>query len=156
MLEVCNLDYILFNEIILKEGINKMEEAKLIPSKKLYYILSSIGLGVSIVSISLLLSLNVLWLNIGLSILCIIYTVIFVSIYLKKESKEKTKLWWILGWIILIIAITFIGTAIFIGSVDNANSLPFLKVFFIAIDITPGIYLVIKFIAVLVTIPGWW
>ncbi len=133
-----------------------MEEAKLIPSKKLYYILSSIGLGVSIVSISLLLSLNIVWLNIGLSILCIIYTVIFVSIYLKKESKEKTKLWGILGWIILIIAITFIGTAIFIGSVDNANSLPFLKVFFIAIDITPGIYLVIKFIAVLVTIPGWW
>ncbi len=133
-----------------------MEEAKLIPSKKLYYILSSIGLGVSIVSISLLLSLNVLWLNIGLSILCIIYTVIFVSIYLKKESKEKTKLWGILGWIILIIAITFIGTAIFIGSVDNANSLPFLKVFFIAIDITLGIYLVIKFIAVLATIPGWW
>lgn len=133
-----------------------MEEAKLIPSKKLYYILSSIGLGVSIVSISLLFSLNVLWLNIGLSILCIIYTVIFVSIYLKKESKEKNKLWGILGWIILIIAITFIGTAIFIGSVDNANSLPFLKVFFIAIDITPGIYLVIKFIAVLVTIPGWW
>lgn len=156
MLEVCNLDYILFNEIILKEEINKMEEAKLIPSKKLYYILSSIGLGVSIVSISLLLSLNVLWLNIGLSILCIIYTVIFVSIYLKKESKEKTKLWGILGWIILIIAITFIGTAIFIGSVDNANSLPFLKVFFIAIDITLGIYLVIKFIAVLATIPGWW
>ncbi len=70
-----------------------MEEAKLIPSKKLYYILSSIGLGVSIVSISLLLSLNIVWLNIGLSILCIIYTVIFVSIYLKKESKEKTKLW---------------------------------------------------------------
>lgn len=156
MLEVCNLDYILFYEIILKEEINKMEEAKLIPSKKLYYILSSIGLGVSIVSISLLLSLNIVWLNIGLSILCIIYTVIFVSIYLKKESKEKTKLWGILGWIILIIAITFIGTAIFIGSVDNANSLPFLKVFFIAIDITPGIYLVIKFIAVLVTIPGWW
>lgn len=156
MLEVCNLDYILFYEIILKEEINKMEEAKLIPSKKLYYILSSIGLGVSIVSISLLLSLNIVWLNIGLSILCIIYTVIFVSIYLKKESKEKTKLWGILGWIILIIAITFIGTAIFIGSVDNANFLPFLKVFFIAIDITPGIYLVIKFIAVLVTIPGWW
>lgn len=59
-------------------------------------------------------------------------------------------------WVLLIISIAFIGTAIFIGCVDDTNSLPFLKVFFIAIDITPGIYLIIKLIIILVTTPGWW
>ncbi len=122
-----------------------MKEEKLIPNKKLYYILSSIGLSLSIVSISLLFSLDKLWLNIGLSIACIIYAVIFVIIYLRKEIKEKTNFWGILGWVILVLAIAFIGTAIFIGCVDETNSLPFLKVLFMAIDITPGIYIVIKF-----------
>lgn len=133
-----------------------MKEEKLIPNKKLYYILSSVGLGLSIISISLLFSLDKLWLNIGLSSACIIYAVIFVVVYLRRESKEKTNFWGIFGWIILIIAVAFIGTAIFIGSVDDTNSLPFLKVLFVAIDITPAIYLVVKFIAILVTTPGWW
>ncbi|MDE6241079.1 MAG: hypothetical protein K2M08_01515 [Anaeroplasmataceae bacterium] len=129
-----------------------MKEEKLIPDKKIYYILSSIGLCLSVISISLLFSLDELWMNIGLSILCIIYAVIFVIIYLKKESKEKSNFLGIAGWIVLIIAIAFIGTAIFIGCVDETNSLPFLKVLFTAIDITPGIYLVIKLIVFLVTL----
>ncbi|MCI9653620.1 MAG: hypothetical protein HFG91_04620 [Acholeplasmatales bacterium] len=133
-----------------------MKEEKLIPDKKLYYILSSIGLFLSIVSLSLLFSIDKLWLNIGLSIGCIVYAAIFVILYLKKESKEKNNIFTILGWVLLIIAIAFIGTAIFIGCVDDTNSLPFLKVFFIAIDITPGIYLIIKIIIILVTTPGWW
>ncbi len=133
-----------------------MNVEKLMPDKKLYYILSSIGLILSIVSISLLFILDKLWLNIGLSIVCIIYAAIFVILYLKKESKEKNNILTILGWVLLIIAIAFIGTAIFIGCVDNTNSLHFLKVFFIAIDITPGIYLIIKLLIILVTTPGWW
>ena len=132
-----------------------MKEEKLIPDKKLYYILSSIGLALSIISISLLFTLDIFWLNIGLSVACIIYTVIFVIIYLRKESKEKNNIFGILGWVVLIIAVTFIGTAIFIGCTDETNSLPFLKVLFTAIDLTPGIYLVIKFIILLVTTPGW-
>lgn len=68
-----------------KEAI-KMKEEKLIPDKKLYYILSSIGLVLFIVSISLLFSLDKLWLNIGLSIVCIIYAAIFVILYLKKRK----------------------------------------------------------------------
>ncbi|MCM1197208.1 MAG: hypothetical protein NC310_09110 [Roseburia sp.] len=133
-----------------------MKEEKLIPDKKLYYILSSIGLALSIVSISLVFTLDIFWLNIGLSVACIIYTVIFVIIYLKKESKEKNNIFGILGWVILIITVAFIGTAIFIVCTDETNSLPFLKVLFTAIDITPGIYLVIKFVILLVTTPGWW
>lgn len=105
-----------------------MKEEKLIPDKKLYYILSSIGLTLSIISISLLFSLDKFWMNIGLSIACIIYTVIFVIIYFKKESKEKNNFFGTLGWVILIIAVAFIGTAIFIGCTDETNSLPFLKV----------------------------
>lgn len=133
-----------------------MKEEKLIPNKKLYYILSSIGFSLSIISIILLFSLYKLWVNIGLSIACIIYTIIFVIIYLKKESKEKNSIFGILGWVILIIAIAFIGTAIFIGCTDETNSLPFLKVLFTAIDVTPGIYLIIKFIIFLLTSPGCW
>lgn len=133
-----------------------MKEEKLIPNKKLYYILSSIGFSLSIISIILLFSLYKLWVNIGLSIACIIYTIIFVIIYLKKESKEKNSIFGILGWVILIIAIAFIGTAIFIGCTDETNSLPLLKVLFTAIDVTPGIYLIIKFIIFLVTSPGCW
>lgn len=133
-----------------------MTEEKLIPNKLFYYILSSIGLSISVISISLLFSLNNLWLNIGFSVICTIYTFVFVIIYIKKESKEKTNLWGIMGWIILIITIAFIGTAIFVGSIDKTNSLPFLKVLFTAIDITPGIYLVVKFVIFLVTLPGWW
>lgn len=133
-----------------------MKEERLIPNKKLYYIYSSIGLALSIISISLLFSLDKFWLNIGLSIGCIVYAAIFVILYLKKESKEKSNIFTILGWVLLIIVIAFIGTAIFIGCVDDTNSLPFLKVFFIAIDITPGIYLIIKLIIILVTTPGWW
>lgn len=133
-----------------------MKEEKLIPDKKLYYILSSIGLALSIISISLLFTLDIFWLNIGLSVACIIYTVVFVIIYLRKESKEKNNIFGILGWVILIIAVAFLGTAIFIGCTDETNSLSFLKVLFTAIDITPGIYLVIKFIILLVTTPGCW
>lgn len=80
-----------------------MKEEKLIPDKKLYYILSSIGLILSIISISLLFSLEIFWLNIGLSIACIIYTFIFIIIFLKKETKEKNNILGILGWLVLIL-----------------------------------------------------
>lgn len=91
-----------------------MKEEKLIPDKKLYYILSSIGLILSIISISLLFSLEIFWLNIGLSIACIIYTFIFIIIFLKKETKEKNNILGILGWLVLILAVAFLGTALFI------------------------------------------
>ena len=133
-----------------------MKGEKLIPDKKLYYILSSIGLILSIISISLLFSLEIFWLNIGLSIACIIYTFIFIIIFLKKETKEKNNILGILGWLVLILAVAFLGTALFIGSVDDTNSLSVLKVLFISIDILPGFYLIVKIIVLLVTTPGWW
>ena len=74
-----------------------MKEEKLIPAKKLYYILSSIGLFLSIVSISLLFSIDKLWLNIGLSIGCIVYAAIFVisasSAVIPEEPKQP-------GWLL--------------------------------------------------------
>ena len=133
-----------------------MKDEKLIPNKKFYYILSSVGLGLSIVSISLLFSLDILWLNIVLSITCIIYAFIFVKFFLNKESKEKSNFFEILGWIMLIIVFAIIGTTIFIGSIDETNAFSFLKILFTAIDITPGIYLVVNFVTALVTTSGWW
>ena len=104
-----------------------MKDEKLIPNKKFYYILSSVGLGLSIVSISLLFSLDILWLNIVLSITCIIYAFIFVKFFLNKESKEKSNFFEILGWIMLIIVFAIIGTTIFIGSIDETNAFSFLN-----------------------------
>lgn len=132
-----------------------MKEEKLIPSKKIYYVLSGVGLCLSIISISLLFSLDKLWLNVSLSILCIIYAVIFVIVYLKIETKEKCTILGLMGWMLLIFVIAFLSTAIFIGIMDETNSFPVLKVLFIAIDLTPGIYILIKLIVFLVTLAGW-
>ena len=122
----------------------QLNEEKLIPSKRAYYILSGIGLGLSILSISFLFTLDILWLNISLSVICVLYAILFIIFYLKREVREKISFWGTFGWLILIIAITLLGTMIFIGGSDDTNTISFLKILFTALDITPGIYILIK------------
>lgn len=64
-----------------------MDES-LIPSKKIYFILSGIGALLSVLAIALLFILNQLFLNIGMSVLCLLYITFFVFFYLKKEKIQ--------------------------------------------------------------------
>lgn len=85
-----------------------------------------------------------LWLNISLSFFIMYVIYIFVVFYLKKEVREKISFWGTFGWLILIIVITLLGTMIFIGGSDDTNTITFLNILFTALDITPGIYILIK------------
>ncbi|MDE7213947.1 MAG: hypothetical protein K2N42_05150, partial [Anaeroplasmataceae bacterium] len=60
----------------------------LIPSKKIYFLFSGIGALFSASAITLLFVFNNLFLNIGLSALCLLYITFFVIFYLKKEKVE--------------------------------------------------------------------
>ncbi|MDE6655530.1 MAG: hypothetical protein K2J85_00895 [Anaeroplasmataceae bacterium] len=128
-------------------------EEKIIPRKKIYYIFSFVGLGLAIISISLLATINNLWLNIGCSSFCFLFTIVFTIIYIKKE-EEKTNFLGVLGWLFIVIIIALLVVILFVGKTDDTNSVSFLTILFVALDITPSLYLIIKLLAILFSLPG--
>ena len=125
------------------EGDDKMEEP-LIPSKKIYFILSGIGALLSVLAITLLVIFNYLLLNIGLSILCLAYITFFVFYYLKKQKIQPRNWSSILGWVVLIIVLSFLFAIMIAAMGDDGVPLSFLTVLFLALDLTPSIYIIIK------------
>ncbi|MDE6414815.1 MAG: hypothetical protein K2K48_05330 [Anaeroplasmataceae bacterium] len=116
----------------------------LIPSKKIYFIFSGIGALLSTIAITLLFIFNNLFLNIGLSILCLLYITFFVFFYLKKEKIQPRKWSSIFGWVGLVIGISFMIAILIAAMGDDGVPLTFLSVLFLALDLTPAIYLIIK------------
>ncbi|MDE6408269.1 MAG: hypothetical protein K2K50_06665, partial [Anaeroplasmataceae bacterium] len=98
----------------------------------------------STIAITILFIFNNLFLNIGLSILCLLYITFFVFFYLKKEKIQPRKWSSIFGWVGLVIGISFMIAILIAAMGDDGVPLTFLSVLFLALDLTPAIYLIIK------------
>ncbi|MDE6661597.1 MAG: hypothetical protein K2J93_07225, partial [Anaeroplasmataceae bacterium] len=79
---------------------------------------------------------------------CLLYITFFVILYLKKEKVQPRNWISILGWVVLIIGISFILAIMIAAMAMGKDGVPFsfLTVLFIALDFTPAMYLIIKIV----------